>query len=186
MDPSGSVPPAFDATLHCLLSGPAATQEFFVSTPPSSSSRARSRRGPSHGAAHQPAGHAGRPQPGSRNGGQPSGNRNGGQQPPNRGRSADVARPSAPRIALPPIEVPNGPGSFAELGVPHPLCETLARQGLLSAFPIQTATLPDALRGRDVLGQGRTGSGKTLAFALPIVARLMDTKRTIGLIVVAA
>ena len=167
-----------------------------MSTPPSSSSRARARRGPSHGAGHQPAGHAGRPQPASpnRNGGQPSGNRNGGpqtggrnggQQPGNRGRfsegrSPESARPAAPRIALPPIDVPTGPGSFAELGVPHALCETLARQGLLSAFPIQTATLPDALSGRDVLGQGRTGSGKTLAFALPIVARLMNTKRTIG------
>jgi hypothetical protein len=38
--------------------------------------------------------------------------------------------------------------------------------------PIQTATLPDSLAGRDVLGRGRTGSGKTYAFLLPLVARL--------------
>jgi superfamily II DNA/RNA helicase len=50
----------------------------------------------------------------------------------------------------------------------------LAAQGITSAFPIQTATLPDSLAGRDVLGRGRTGSGKTLAFALPVVARLSD------------
>jgi superfamily II DNA/RNA helicase len=39
-------------------------------------------------------------------------------------------------------------------------------------FPIQAATLPNALAGRDVLGRGRTGSGKTLAFGLPVLARL--------------
>ena len=87
--------------------------------------------------------------------------------------------PPAP-VRLEPIDVPTGPGSFAELGVPLALCETLARQGLVEAFPIQTATLPDALKGRDVLGQGRTGSGKTLAFALPIVARLAATTRRSG------
>ncbi|MBT0992957.1 DEAD/DEAH box helicase [Cellulomonas sp. DKR-3] len=43
---------------------------------------------------------------------------------------------------------------------------------MTDAFPIQTATLPDTLQGRDVLGRGRTGSGKTLAFSLPLVARL--------------
>lgn len=65
--------------------------------------------------------------------------------------------------------------TFADLGVPAPLVAELARQGLLEAFPIQAATLPDALSGRDVLGQGRTGSGKTLAFALPLVTRLAAT-----------
>ena len=45
--------------------------------------------------------------------------------------------------------------------------QTLAEQGIDAPFPIQTATLPDTLAGRDVLGRGRTGSGKTLAFALP-------------------
>jgi superfamily II DNA/RNA helicase len=50
-------------------------------------------------------------------------------------------------------------------------------QGIESAFPIQSATLPDSLAGRDVLGRGRTGSGKTIAFALPLVARLSDSGR---------
>ena len=61
---------------------------------------------------------------------------------------------------------------FTSLGVPAELVRILDAQGITEPFPIQAATLPDALAGRDVLGQGRTGSGKTLAFALPIVARL--------------
>jgi superfamily II DNA/RNA helicase len=66
--------------------------------------------------------------------------------------------------------------SFAELGVPKALCEVLAQEGIEHPFPIQTATLPDSLAGRDVLGRGRTGSGKTLAFALPVIARLSQAK----------
>lgn len=61
---------------------------------------------------------------------------------------------------------------FGALGVPYPLLEVLAAQGKTTPFPIQAATLPDTLAGRDVLGRGRTGSGKTLAFGLPLVARL--------------
>ncbi len=62
--------------------------------------------------------------------------------------------------------------SFADLGVPTALVARLAGQGITAPFPIQTATLPDSMAGRDVLGRGRTGSGKTLAFALPLVVRL--------------
>jgi superfamily II DNA/RNA helicase len=62
--------------------------------------------------------------------------------------------------------------TFGTLGVPFPLVEVLAAQGKTTAFPIQVATLPDTLAGRDVLGRGRTGSGKTLAFGIPMVARL--------------
>ena len=53
-----------------------------------------------------------------------------------------------------------------------PLVPALKRAGIESPFPIQAATLPDALAGRDVLGRGRTGSGKTLAFGLALLARL--------------
>ena len=63
-------------------------------------------------------------------------------------------------------------GSFAELGVPTPLVASLAQGGITTPFPIQNATLPDSLAGRDVLGRGRTGSGKTVAFAVPTVAVL--------------
>src|SRR3954447_17601958 len=70
--------------------------------------------------------------------------------------------------------------TFAALGVPAPLVEVLAASGITAPFPIQVATLPDTLAGRDVLGRGRTGSGKTLAFSLPLVARLAtsDSRRT--------
>ncbi|WP_423212849.1 DEAD/DEAH box helicase, partial [Mycobacterium talmoniae] len=67
--------------------------------------------------------------------------------------------------------------SFADLGVPGPLVRVLAERGITSPFPIQVATLPDSLAGRDVLGRGKTGSGKTLAFSLPLVTRLADTPR---------
>ena len=62
--------------------------------------------------------------------------------------------------------------SFSTLGVPSNLVEILGAQGISTPTPIQAATLPDSLAGRDVLGRGRTGSGKTFAFLLPVVARL--------------
>lgn len=52
----------------------------------------------------------------------------------------------------------------------------LAHRGITAPFPIQEASLPDSLAGRDVLGRGRTGSGKTVAFALPLVQRLSDAR----------
>ncbi|SIM56325.1 DEAD/DEAH box helicase [Micromonospora cremea] len=64
------------------------------------------------------------------------------------------------------------PTSFADLGVPGRLVAALEQAGISTPFPIQAATLPDSLAGRDVLGRGRTGSGKTYAFALPVLARL--------------
>ncbi len=66
--------------------------------------------------------------------------------------------------------------SFGELGLPQRLVSALTRTGITEPFPIQTATIPDALLGRDVLGRGRTGSGKTLAFGLPTLTRLSGRK----------
>ncbi|OLF17221.1 DEAD/DEAH box helicase [Actinophytocola xanthii] len=71
-----------------------------------------------------------------------------------------------------------GDVTFAQLGVPARLVTALTAQGILSPFPIQAATLPDSLAGRDVLGRGRTGSGKTYAFALPVLARLATSTAT--------
>lgn len=65
---------------------------------------------------------------------------------------------------------------FARLGVPTSLVRVLNERGIESPTPIQAATLPDSLAGRDVLGRGRTGSGKTFAFLLPLVARLTGGK----------
>ncbi len=62
--------------------------------------------------------------------------------------------------------------TFAELGLPEAVVGVLAANGIENPFPIQAATLPDSLAGRDVLGRGRTGSGKTYAFLLPLVTRL--------------
>ena len=109
-------------------------------------------------------------------------------RPPAQGRPPAAPPPTtAPRPAAPPAtaEVRTAPRSgvaagdttFAALGVPAPLVATLARQGIDAPFPIQVATLPDTLAGRDVLGRGRTGSGKTLAFSLPLVARLTGGAR---------
>ncbi|ROR54978.1 superfamily II DNA/RNA helicase [Luteococcus japonicus] len=68
--------------------------------------------------------------------------------------------------------VPTSARGFVELGVPGHLATALEARGITSPTPIQLATLPDSLAGRDVLGRGRTGSGKTFAFLLPCVARL--------------
>ncbi|MFF0137628.1 DEAD/DEAH box helicase [Streptomyces sp. NPDC005227] len=67
--------------------------------------------------------------------------------------------------ALPAVE------SFDALDMPAALTKTLTAQGVVEPFPIQGATLPNSLAGRDVLGRGRTGSGKTLAFGLALLAR---------------
>ena len=66
--------------------------------------------------------------------------------------------------------------TFSSLGVPDALASVLAARGITVPTPIQTATLPDSLAGRDVLGRGRTGSGKTYAFLLPMLARLSASK----------
>ena len=62
--------------------------------------------------------------------------------------------------------------TFSDLGIVTPLVNALAKQGILHPFPIQIATLPDALAGHDILGRGQTGSGKTLAFGLALLNNL--------------
>ncbi|WP_329445933.1 DEAD/DEAH box helicase [Streptomyces sp. NBC_01426] len=88
-----------------------------------------------------------------------------------RQKSAPVARPQEFTMpepltpALPPV------AAFEDMGMPEALLKTLAAQGVTDPFPIQAATLPNSLAGRDLLGRGRTGSGKTLAFGLALLAR---------------
>jgi superfamily II DNA/RNA helicase len=93
-----------------------------------------------------------------------------------------ASRPTTPTTVstsaspAPATPAPAGTGaSFRELGLPETVVQTLAKTGITTPFPIQTATLPDSLSGRDVLGRGRTGSGKTLAFVLPILVRLASS-----------
>ncbi|MFF8968970.1 DEAD/DEAH box helicase [Streptomyces sp. NPDC014995] len=105
-----------------------------------------------------------------RQGARPATRRTNGQgsRPP--ARRGEFALPATLTEALPAVE------AFAELDMPAPLLTALRSEGVTVPFPIQAATLPNALAGRDVLGRGRTGSGKTLAFGLPLLAR-MDGQR---------
>ncbi|MER5889140.1 DEAD/DEAH box helicase [Streptomyces sp. NPDC001941] len=100
-------------------------------------------------------------------------------------------RPTAPQeFALPTTVTPALPAvtEFAALDMPAALLAELGRQGLTVPFPIQGATLPNSLAGRDVLGRGRTGSGKTLAFGLALLARTAgqraEPRRPLGLVLV--
>ncbi|MET9547579.1 DEAD/DEAH box helicase [Streptomyces sp. NPDC006627] len=68
--------------------------------------------------------------------------------------------------------------TFADLGLPEGIVRKLAQNGVTTPFPIQAATIPDALAGKDILGRGRTGSGKTLSFGLPMLATLAEGGRT--------
>ncbi|NUT25716.1 MAG: DEAD/DEAH box helicase [Streptomyces sp.] len=81
-------------------------------------------------------------------------------------RPQEFALPVTLTEPLPPV------ATFAELDLPARLLATLDAEGVTVPFPIQAATLPNVLAGRDVLGRARTGSGKTLAFGLPLLARL--------------
>ncbi|MBA3280578.1 MAG: DEAD/DEAH box helicase, partial [Geodermatophilaceae bacterium] len=94
------------------------------------------------------------------------------------------ARSTSPNSTSPNSAVP----SFADLGLPANVVTTLTRRGITDPFPIQAATIPDILAGKDVLGRGQTGSGKTLAFGLPTLVRLTSgstaTKRPRALVLV--
>ncbi|MFE4218064.1 DEAD/DEAH box helicase, partial [Streptomyces sp. NPDC056853] len=100
----------------------------------------------------------------------PQANTRGSGKAPARRRTApaqggEFALPETLTPALPAVD------AFAELDMPAALLKTLAAQGVTDPFPIQGATLPNSLAGRDILGRGRTGSGKTLAFGLALLAR---------------
>ncbi|WP_406114242.1 DEAD/DEAH box helicase [Streptomyces sp. NBC_01014] len=72
----------------------------------------------------------------------------------------DEAEPAEPTV------------TFGSLGLPDGIVRKLAQNGVTAPFPIQAATIPDALAGKDILGRGRTGSGKTLSFGLPLLSAL--------------
>ncbi|QIQ01542.1 DEAD/DEAH box helicase [Streptomyces liangshanensis] len=101
-------------------------------------------------------------------------------------------RATAPRgeLAVPGTVVPGRPParSFAELDLPAELVRAMTGLQVREPFPIQAATLPDALAGRDVLGRAQTGSGKTLAFGLALLVRTAgrraESKRPLALVLV--
>ncbi|MCF2531489.1 DEAD/DEAH box helicase [Yinghuangia soli] len=108
--------------------------------------------------------------------------RTGGRQRPQPAPQGEFALPKTVTPSLPAV------AAFAELALPKTLLAALGRQGLTVPFPIQAATLPNTLAGRDVLGRGRTGSGKTLAFGLALLARTAgmraDPRQPLSLILV--
>ncbi|MCX5200605.1 DEAD/DEAH box helicase [Streptomyces sp. NBC_00237] len=77
----------------------------------------------------------------------------------------EFALPVTVTPALPPVT------AFTELDLPASIQSALVAEDVTTPFPIQAATLPNSLAGRDVLGRGRTGSGKTLAFGLALLTR---------------
>ncbi|MCF3183875.1 DEAD/DEAH box helicase [Streptomyces polychromogenes] len=89
----------------------------------------------------------------------------GRQKPAPVARPQEFTMPEPQTPALPPV------AAFEDMDMPEALLKTLAAQGVTEPFPIQAATLPNSLAGRDLLGRGRTGSGKTLAFGLALLAR---------------
>ncbi|WP_406071782.1 DEAD/DEAH box helicase [Streptomyces sp. NBC_01020] len=94
----------------------------------------------------------------------------------------DLTTPQTAARGLPPVE------SFDALGLPPELTAAMTGLGVTEPFPIQAATLPNALAGRDVLGRARTGSGKTLAFGLALLARTAgmraESKQPLALVLV--
>jgi ATP-dependent RNA helicase DeaD len=71
---------------------------------------------------------------------------------------------------------------FSTFGLPDTLLPALAKMGFVSPTPIQAQAIPPALTGRDVLGTAATGTGKTGAFALPLVAHLINSEKSIALV----
>ncbi|MFJ9622638.1 DEAD/DEAH box helicase [Streptomyces sp. NPDC101181] len=125
----------------------------------------------------------GRPGGSGRSGGPGGSGRSGGQgRRSASGVKGEFALPVTVTPALPAVE------TFGELEMPAPLKAALVTEGMAVPFPIQAATLPNALAGRDVLGRGRTGSGKTLAFGLALLARTAgrraDARRPLALVLV--
>ncbi len=125
-----------------------------------------------------------------RNGGRfgsPPPSRTGG---PNRAQGRGHRPAPQGEFALPETVTPALPAAadFAELDMPAELLAALGAQGVTVPFPIQAATLPNSLAGRDVLGRGRTGSGKTLAFGLALLARTAgrraEPRQPLGLVLV--
>ncbi|MGP3989770.1 DEAD/DEAH box helicase [Streptomyces sp. 3N207] len=125
----------------------------------------RSRTGAAGGSGR---GGRGRPQGTARKSAPPrsaTAGRSGGQGHRSPSRPREFALPVSSTASLPAVE------KFSDLDLPDRLRTALQSEGVTVPFPIQAATLPNSLAGRDVLGRGRTGSGKTLAFGLALLTR---------------
>lgn len=83
-----------------------------------------------------------------------------------------------------PTDAPSTPG-FEELGITGPVLKAIKDLGYETPSPIQAATIPTLLSGRDVVGMAQTGTGKTAAFALPVLERLDVAQKTPQALVLA-
>ena len=72
--------------------------------------------------------------------------------------------------------------SFSDFNLPQDLQNTLLKMQFIKPTPIQTQAIPAALEGHDILGSAQTGTGKTAAFLLPLIAKLMENKKSTALI----
>ena len=101
----------------------------------------------------------------------------------NRGTAKAAAQPATEdvvheRLAAQTVEAESvADVSFADLGLGSNIVEVLRNMGAESPFPIQVASIPAVLEGRDVLARGRTGSGKTIAFGAPLVERILQSQK---------
>ena len=75
--------------------------------------------------------------------------------------------------------------SFEQLGLDKILVVGLAKAAITIPTPVQTAVIPEALTGRDVIGHSATGTGKTLAYLLPLFQKIDSSKREVQGIVLA-
>jgi len=81
------------------------------------------------------------------------------------------SQPSA-EAAPPPPDM----GTFADLGLSAPVLQAVTEMGFTAPMPVQKASIPHILAGKDMMVQSRTGSGKTAAFGIPIVDRVVDSE----------
>ncbi len=72
---------------------------------------------------------------------------------------------------------------FTELGLSPEILKAVDKMGFEEASPIQTATIPALLSGKDVVGQSATGSGKTAAFAIPAIEKVDAALRAVQVLV---
>ncbi len=93
-------------------------------------------------------------------------------QPQTEAPADEQAQPQTEAPADEKTEEDAEPVGFAGLELPDDVVEAVSKVGFESPSPIQAATIPTLMSGRDVVGLAQTGTGKTAAFALPILARI--------------
>ncbi len=74
---------------------------------------------------------------------------------------------------------------FKSFGFSDALLNTLSKKGYEEPSPIQKASIPELMLGRDLVGQAQTGTGKTAAFALPLIERIKTSEKLPQVLVLA-